>query len=142
MSRRGERGFTFFGFVILLALAGGIYWLVSFGPAYWDNLTVRAILREAGNFAYHETNDEKVRDFVFNKLHETFDENVEERGRIVRQMRFQVERNDLQIERSQIPPRIDLWIAYSREIPLPLVNQRRTLQLSAHASQDLSPVKW
>jgi len=39
MSRRG--GINPIAVLILAAVAAGVWWLYTFGPVYWDNLTVR-----------------------------------------------------------------------------------------------------
>jgi hypothetical protein len=130
------------GAVLWIALAGFIYWCVSYGPAYWENQEVKQILREAANLCYHEKDDGKVRAFVFEKLHHVFDEKVEDHARIVTQMRIDADPQDLQIQRSQIPPRVDLWLTYSRPVTLAVVGQTRTLTFTDHAEADLSPVRW
>jgi hypothetical protein len=142
VTARAARGLTGIGAVLWIALAGFIYWCVSFGPAYWENLEVDRVMREAANLCYHEQNDENVRQFVFGKLHGLFDEKIEDHGRIVTQMRIDAAPQDLQIQRTQIPPKVELWITYSRPVTLALVGKTRTVTFTDHAEADLSPIKW
>src|SRR5204863_33607 len=75
-----------------------IGWIVTYGPAYWDNTDVKRSLQEAANLCYRQTDDEKVKDFVFNELHRLFD--TEERGPDgMPAMSIDVQRDDLRIER-------------------------------------------
>lgn len=142
MSLTGQRGLTLVTTLILLAILGALFWILSFGEAYWDDLEVKGILHQAANLGYHDSNDEVVRNLVFHKLHEVFDEKVEDHGRIVMRMKLELNREDVQIERSQIPPRIDIWVTYSRPVNLFLIGKERTVTFNDHVSQDLSPVKW
>ena len=139
---RPQRGLTFITVLILLAFAGAVFWLLSFGEAYWEDQEVKGILRQAANVAYNEKSDEGVKDFVFRKLHDLYDEKVEDHGRIVTRLKLDVSRDDLQVERSQLPPRIDIWLTYSRTVNLVLVGQPRTVTFNHHVTQDLSQVKW
>lgn len=136
------RGLTLVTVLIVLAVAGGIYWLIGFGPAYWDNTEVKAILNQAANLCYHEQSDDVVRDFVFKKLHDKFDRRVLDHGRYVTELGIDLKRDDMQIERSQVPPRVDIWLTYSRTVKLPLVAMERVVTFNDHVDQDLSPVKW
>src|SRR5207253_1597623 len=62
---RRDRGVTFVTVLILLAIAAGFYWIITFGEAYWDNQEVKGVLSQAANMAYKETDDEHIRNFVF-----------------------------------------------------------------------------
>ena len=66
-------GLTFVTVLLLLGIAGGVYWVATFGSAYWENQEVKSTLKEAANLCYHERNDNTVRDFIVRKLHAQFD---------------------------------------------------------------------
>src|SRR6266481_5439853 len=117
------RGITLMTILIFLGLAAGVYCLFAFGQAYWDNLEVQGILRQAANECYRQPDDAAVRLFIVSKLHSTFDE------------------GDLQIQRTEVPRFVNIWLTYQRKVTLPLVGQERILTFNDHAEQDLSPVR-
>jgi hypothetical protein len=138
---RAHRGFTFVGLLFLLAGAAGIYSIVAFGPAYWDNVEVGKTLHEAANMCMR-SEDDKVRDFVSTKLAEEFDTGtLDERGSKVLSIDFDPYEN-FRIERTDQPRYVNIWVTYKRHVPLPLIGGERVLTFNDHVEQDLSPVKW
>lgn len=141
-SRSSERGLTIVTVLLMAFAVGLVGFIVSYGPAYWENVAVKGVLREAANLCYQDANDEHVRDFVFRELHRLFD--TEERDQSgAPMMRIDVQRDDLRIERSDAPKKwVNIWLTYSRPVRVPVVNQERIITFVDHAEQDLSPVKW
>jgi hypothetical protein len=140
---RQPRGITLVTVLVFLGLAGGLYWLFAFGQAYWDNLEVKGILRQAANECYRQPNDEAIRQFVVDKLHRTFDvEGVDKAGGRELRMAIAFDDGDLQIQRSEVPKHVNIWLTYRRSVRLPLLGQERTVTFNEHAEQDLSPVRW
>jgi len=80
-----------------------VFWFVTYGPAYWENFEVKRVLKEAANLSYREHDDGRIREYVFRELHHLFDHKVEDHGRILTEMRIDVDDGDLRIERTQIP---------------------------------------
>jgi hypothetical protein len=139
---RPQRGLTFITVLILLAISGGIYWLVAFAEVYWDNQEVKSVLVQGANLAYSEPDDTKVRGFIHRRLHEMFDTEVEERGRKTKGMKIELDPEDLRIERTKVPAYVHIWLTYQRPVKMPLTSQVRSVTFTDHAEQDLSPVKW
>ncbi len=140
---RPQRGFTIVTFLLLAGLAAGIFWVLTYGQAYWDNYEVKQILGQAANLAYQEPLDKKVHDFIYRKLHEKFDVDVQEPGgRMVKELGIDAPEENLRIERTKSPERIDIWFTYSRDVRQPLTNAIKTVTFNHHAEQDLSPTKW
>jgi hypothetical protein len=140
---RQPRGVTLMTVLIFLALAAGVYCLFAFGQAFWDNFEVNGILRQAANECYRQPSDEAVKQFIVNRLHATFEVAGEDKlGRREGRMPFAFDEGDLQIQRTEVPRYVNIWLTYQRKVKLPLVNEERTLTFNDHAEQDLSPVKW
>src|SRR5512140_2329817 len=139
---KADRGVTFVTVLIVLGLAAGVLWAVGFGPAYVENLEVKRVLAEAANLSVHDGNDEHVRQFVFQRLHRLFDEQVEDHGRTVTAMRIDVDPGDLRIERTEVPKFVHIWLTYSRDVTVPVVNLERRMTFDDYAEQDLTPVVW
>jgi hypothetical protein len=138
---RPARGFTFVSFLVLVGGLLLVGWVVTYGPAYWDNIDVNRTLKEAANMCYREHDDEKVRRFVFRELHRKFDtEERDNNGDYV--MTIDVQPDDLRIERTDSPSWVNIWLTYQRVVTIPLVNQQRSVTFYDHAEQDLAPVKW
>jgi hypothetical protein len=137
-----HRGLTWITTVIVLAVAGAIFWIITYGEAYWDNFEIKHLLSQAANKCYLDKSDDSVRDWTFRKLHEAFDTKVEDHGRIVTVMKIEADKDDLRIERSEVPPVVHIWFTYNRTVSIPLIGGTRTVQFVDHVEQDLSPVKW
>jgi hypothetical protein len=142
MRRRGDRGLTFVTVLIVVAVAFGGLWLATYGPAYWENIEVTRVLKEAANMSYRQPDEHELRNYVFRELHHLFDQKVEDHGRVTTEMRIDVDEGDLRIERTQIPAYIHIWLTYSRDVQVPLLGQQRRVTFNDYAEQDLSPVKW
>ena len=136
MSRRGERGITFVTVLLLLAVLGGAYWVMTFGSAYWENQEVKTLLKEAANLSYHEKSDQRVREFILRRLQSQFP------GSGKQAMALDFDPGDLRIERTESPKHINIWLTYSRTVKTPFVDQERSVTFNDFADQDLSEVKW
>src|SRR3954469_9066219 len=139
---RSDRGLTFVTVLIVVGLAAGVLFAMGFGPAYVENFEVKRVLAEAANLSVHDGNDEHVKDFIFQRLHRLFDEQVEDHGRTVTGMRIEVDRDDLRIERTEAPKFVHIWLSYSRDVTVPLLNLERQISFDDYAEQDLTPVVW
>jgi hypothetical protein len=138
---RAHRGFTFVGLLFLLAGAAGIYSIVAFGPAYWDNVEVGKTLHEAANMCMRSP-DDRVREFISTKVTEQFDTGIfDERGNKVLWVDFDANQ-DVRIERTDQPRYVNIWFTYQRHVPLPIIGGERVLTFNDHVEEDLSPVKW
>ena len=142
MRSRGDRGITFVTVLLAIAAVGAVLWLATYGPAYWENFEVKRVLKEAANMSYRQPDDRELRNYVFRELHHLFDQKVEDHGRVITEMRIDVDDSDLRIERTQIPAYIHIWLTYSRDVQVPLLGQQRRVTFNEYAEQDLSPVKW
>jgi hypothetical protein len=136
LSRRGERGITFVTVLLLLAVLGGAYWVMTFGSAYWENQEVKTLLKEAANLSYHEKSDQRVREFILRRLQSQFP------GSGKQAMALDFDPGDLRIERTESPKHINIWLTYSRTVKTPFVDQERSVTFNDFAEQDLSDVKW
>lgn len=137
-----RRGFTIVTFLLVVGVAAAIFWAVTYGPIYVENFEVKSIVRETSNMCYREPNDEKVKDFFMNRMRSTFMIDVMEHGQLQHVFKFDVDREELRIERTEIPPVVNIWFSYKRTVTLPLVGGERTVEFVDHAEQDLTPVKW
>ena len=142
MHSRGERGITFVTVLLGVAAAGAVLWLATYGPAYWENFEVKRVLKEAANMSYRQPDDRELRNYVFRELHHLFDQKVEDHGRVITEMRIDVDDSDLRIERTQIPNMVHIWLTYSRDVEVPVIHKQRRVTFTEYAEQDLSPVKW
>jgi len=142
MHRRSDLGITFVTVLLFAAALAGVLWAVTYGGAYWENLEVKRVLKEAANLSYRESDDRRVREYVFKELHHLFDQKVEDHGRVITEMRIDVDDGDLRIERTQVPAFVHIWLTYSRDVQVPLLHQQRRVTFNEYAEQDLSPVKW
>src|SRR5439155_17853178 len=80
---KAQRGLTVVTVLVVLAVAGAIFWAVTYGEAYWDNLEVKHLVTQAANMSYRERDPVVVKKYIIRHLHDLFDEKVEDHGRIV-----------------------------------------------------------
>ena len=142
MHRRSDLGITFITVLLFAAALAAVLVGVTYGEAYWENLEVKRLLKEAANLSYREADDRRIRDYVFRELHHLFDQKVEDHGRVITEMKIDVDDGDLRIERTQVPAFVHIWLTYSRDVQVPLLHQQRRVTFNEYAEQDLSPVKW
>ena len=142
MHRRSDLGITFITVLLFAAALAAVLVGVTYGEAYWENLEVKRLLKEAANLSYREADDRRIRDYVFRELHHLFDQKVEDHGRVITEMKIDVDDGDLRIERTQVPTFVHIWLTYSRDVQVPLLHQQRRVTFNEYAEQDLSPVKW
>jgi len=140
--RRSDLGITFITVLLFAAALAAVLVGVTYGEAYWENLEVKRVLKEAGNLSYRESDDRRIREYVFKELHHLFDQKVEDHGRVITEMKIDVDDGDLRIERTQVPAFVHIWLTYSRDVQVPLLHQQRRVTFNEYAEQDLSPVKW
>ena len=133
-----HRGLTFITVLLIAALVGAVYWVATFGAAYWDNQEVKSDLKEAANLCYHEPDNSKIQGFIMRKLHAKFD--VQEGTKQV--MRIDFDPGDLRIERTTTPRWVHIYLTYGRTVRTPLLGQERSVTFVDHAEADLSDVKW
>ncbi len=140
---RRPRGFTIVTFLLLLGLGAGIFWVVTYGNAHWENYEVKSILGQAANLAYQERSDKLVHDFIYRKLHEKFDVDVQQPGgKMAKELLIDAPEENLRIERTKSPEHIDIWFTYSRDVRQPFTGLIRTVTFQHHVEQDLSATKW
>jgi len=139
---RRDRGITLITVLVFVGAVAAVLWLATYGEAYWENFEVKRVLKEAANLAYRQPEDKYVREYVFRELHHLFDQKLEDHGRVITEMRIDVEEDDLRIERTQVPALVHIWLSYSRDVRVPLLHQQRRVTFDEYVEQDLSPVKW
>lgn len=142
MHRRSDLGITFVTVLLFAAALAAVLVGVTYGEAYWENLEVKRVLKEAANLSYRESDDRRIREYVFRELHHIFDQKIEDHGRVITEMKIDVDDGDLRIERTQVPAFVHIWLTYSRDVQVPLLHQQRRVTFNEYAEQDLSPVKW
>jgi len=140
--RRSDLGITFVTVLLFAAALAAVLVGVTYGEAYWENLEVKRVLKEAANLSYRESDDRRIREYVFRELHHIFDQKIEDHGRVITEMKIDVDDGDLRIERTQVPAFVHIWLTYSRDVQVPLLHQQRRVTFNEYAEQDLSPVKW
>lgn len=137
-----QSGFTFVSFLVLAAILAAVFWAITYGPAYIEDFEVGRIVHEAANLCYREKDDERVKDFIMHRLNQNFSIEVMDHGRMQTVLKFDMDRDDIRIDRSEQPLEVNLWVTYRRNVTFPLVGDQRQVVFTDHASQDLTPVKW
>ncbi len=125
---RRPRGFSWVTFLVLVLIAGGIWWGLSYGSAFIDNIEIKSIVHEAANAAVREKRDPEIRLAITRGLAKYKD------------LAYQPE--DLVIQRTPDGNNITIDLTYQRTVHPLLVGGERVLVFNRHIEQDISPVKW
>jgi hypothetical protein len=123
--RRLERGAASWVTVLLvLGLAGAAYAAVVFVPPAVLHYEVKQVVRDYGNQAIKNPNDEQlVRDMV-QKIRSLDDAaGVDDAGRTVRVPVIDLKKEEVLWERSKDPPELHVAFEYPRTLELPFVDR-------------------
>lgn len=140
--RRGERGITFVTILLLAALGGAAWWLVTYGPVIWESHEVKVLARQAANIAYGELDDAKIRAFLVDKTRAMSEYEYEEMGERKKGWRIDLREEDILIERNKVPAWIKIDLTYTRTWVPAWGGGERQKVFHHHVEQDLTPVKW
>ncbi len=140
---RAARGaFSFSAALLVAAGVAVLYAAWAFGPAYMEKWSVDDAVREAGNAAYLEHNDNVIRAQIVEKAQRLGRYRIEDHGQMVEVHPVNIQPDDIKIERTAIPPRVYISVEWDRTVTLPLLDQTRVLHFSVSRETDLTPVKW
>lgn len=124
---------------------GGIAAIIYFGlmyvPVYVELYEVKQVLRQAGNRAYTEHNDETIRRFISEKLKEIGSHYEIRDGQEYNLPGIVVLDHDIFVNRDE-GKSIVLQVKYRKVINYPFTSRQKTLDFSPSHKADLAPVKW
>jgi hypothetical protein len=140
----GARGaVTWVTLLLLVAVAGGAYLAVVFGPAWVLHYEVKQVVRDYGNRAVKDPDDagllrgmvDKVRSLQMVKT-------ADDAGRPIRVPVVDVEPKDVVWERTPDPPMLHVEFEYARELELPGLNRTLPRVYRVDERMDISRAKW
>jgi hypothetical protein len=140
----GARGaVTWVTLLLLVAIAGGAYLAVVFGPAWVLHYEVKQVVRDYGNRAVKDPDDagllrgmvDKVRSLQMVKT-------TDDAGRPIRVPVVDVEPKDVVWERTPDPPTLHVEFEYARELELPGLNRTLPRVYRVDERMDISRAKW
>ncbi len=127
-SKSPPRGMSFVSTLFLLLAVGAVWWVLSYGSAYWDNVSIKTELHEAANMCLKVKDNEVVRAFILKQL-----------GKY---QNLTVQPEDVQIERTNEGKWVTIDLHYARTVKPLFVGGERTVEFSRHVEEDIAPVKW
>ena len=126
-SRRHDRGLSFVSVILLVLLAGAVWWSMTYGGAYLDNISIKTDLREAAYLSMKRPDDD-VRGFIMRKLSAY--------------PNLDVTPEDLRLEKTDNGNTVILDLTYRRRVKPLFLDDERVVVFTRHMEQDISPVKW
>lgn len=138
----GEEGGSSVGSLVWLgAIAAAIYFGAMYVPAYVEQYEVKQVLREAGNKAYNDRNDESIRQFISDKL-KTIGSHYEIRdGQEYNIPGIVVLDDDIFVNRDP-GKSIVLQVKYQKVLNYPFTKKQKRLYFSPSIKADITAVKW
>ena len=124
-ARRLERGAASWVTVLLvLGLAGAAYAAVVFGPPAVLHYEVKQVVRDYGNQAIKNPNDEQLlRDMILKIRSLDAVAGVDDAGRKIRIPVVELTREDVLWERTKDPPELHVAFEYPRTLELPFLDR-------------------
>jgi len=144
--RRSARGgISWVTLVLLAAVAGGGYWLWVWAPVYFENYTVKQVVRDYMNQAVKDPDDASLRRNMVLKIRALGDrDTLDAYGRPARVPWVPLEERDVIWERDtrSQPPMLRVAFEYAREVEYPGLNRSTTKVFTVDLANDLAPANW
>ncbi|HEX9052316.1 MAG TPA: hypothetical protein VF841_17445 [Anaeromyxobacter sp.] len=145
-ARRGERGgISWVTLLLLVLVAGAGYWAWVWVPVYFDDYTVKQVVRDYQNQAIKNNDDEALRRNMVLKIRSLSErDTVDEWGRPVRVPAIPLEERDVTWERDTAsqPPMLRVAFEYVREVEYPGLKRTVTKVFVIDLSNDLTIANW
>ncbi len=142
--KRLERGTASWVTVLLvLGLAAAAYAAVVFVPPAVLHYEVKQVVRDYGNQAVKNPEDEKLIQGMVVKIRSLDDvEGVDEAGRKVRYPVVDLRREDVSWERTADPPSLHVTFEYPRTLALPFLDREIERVYRVDLTMDLTRPNW
>ena len=145
-ARRAERGgISWVTLLLLVIVVGGGYLAWVWLPIYFENYTVKQVVRDYMNQAIKNKDDEGLRRNMVLKIR-SLDERevVDEDGRTVRVPGVALDERDVTWERDtrSQPPMIRVSFEYAREVEYPVLDRTTTKVFVVDLSNELTAANW
>jgi hypothetical protein len=119
--------------LLLLAVGGGVYWAVLFGPVYFDNLDVREAV-DAAFSRYHIEGEKRARQYLLDRLNTRTPEGtighhfeVDDDG-VERELPgLDVPEEDVSFDYDERTSELTVRVEYDRVVVLKPTRKRRTV---------------
>jgi hypothetical protein len=143
--RRGERGLSWVGLLLLLLVTGGSYLAWVWAPIYFESYTVKQTVQDYVNQARKNPDDEGLRHNMVLKIRSLYERDaVDEWGRVTRIPSIALEDRDVTWERDtrSQPPMLRVAFEYAREVEYPWLKRTATKVFSIDVTSDLTLADW
>jgi hypothetical protein len=141
--QRGAISWVTLLLLVAAAVAGYLLWV--WAPIYFDDYTVKQIVRDYMNQAVKNTDDAQLRAGMVGKIRALVQvDGVDAAGRTVRVPAIELEERDVTWERDTRgqPPMLRVSFEYSRDVVLPLLDRTTTKVFVVDLSNDLTRPDW
>jgi hypothetical protein len=145
-ARRAERGgISWVSLLLLVVVVGGSYLTWVWAPIYFDNYTVKQVVRDYMNQAIKNSDDETLRRNMVLKIRSLGQRQaIDEWGRTVVVPSIPLEERDVTWERDarSQPPMLRVSFEYAREVAYPILDRTTTKVFVVDLSNDLTVADW
>ena len=145
-ARRRERGgVSWVTLLLLTVVVGGGYLTWVWAPIYFENYTVKAVVRDYLNQAVKNPDDEQLRRNMVLKIRSLSQRDAfDEYGRPVRVPSVTLEDHEVLWDRDtrSQPPMLRVSFEYAREVAYPVLNRTTTKVFVVDLSNDLTAPNW
>lgn len=129
--------------VLVLGLAAAAYAAVVFGPPAVLHYEVKQVVRDYGNQAVKNPNDEQLLQGMVQKIRSLDDVQViDEAGRKVRVPVVDLHKEDVLWERTAEPPSLHVVFEYPRTLELPWLDRAVERVYRVDLTMDLTRADW
>ncbi|MFN7130451.1 MAG: hypothetical protein ACK4N5_00115 [Myxococcales bacterium] len=138
-AEQGESSWS--GVVWLGGIAAVVYFAMMYVPPYMESMEVKSVLREASTKAYHEQNDDVLREFIGSRLKQIGSHQELRDGQETSVPGLGVNDSDIVVNREP-GKSIVVRVRYAKAINYPFTKKQKVMYFSPAVKGDLTPVKW
>jgi hypothetical protein len=129
--------------LIVLGVAAGAYAAWVFGPPWVLHYEVKQVVRDYGNRAIKDPNDERLVEEMVQKLRSlALVQAVDDAGRPVAVPLVDVRRQDIVWERTKEPPSLHVEFEYPRSLELPWLDRTLERTYRVDLTMDQARANW
>jgi hypothetical protein len=137
-----QRGAASWVSLLLIAgIAAGAYFGLMYGPAYFEQIEVKQMLREQANTA-SRVPDEALKANILNKAKQIGSHTEIQNGQEMNIPGIVLLDDDVYITRDDTTQMIIIQVSYAKRLDYPFTKKQKEIRFSPSVKESFAPVRW